>query len=321
MTTFLRHYRAVAADTYQPPGEVPAAEGLHLTELAERDLRARLAAGERPRVALVAPERALLEDHDQHGNLTRQVWAWTRESDWLTEWLHAPHVLAEVSADHDEPDPACEKFAAHGSRRLTGARLLRLHVSPFLAPVADQLAHDTGAEVVVLTGPDTPPPQAPVLPATVVPGMLDPGTCSWLWQHYLDSTEEAPPLLPCDAVSAPTEAVAALMPYLSMYAAALGLGLDEVRGQLMNYEPGQGFREHTDATGDLAKTLDRTVSASVILNRPGLDYDGGDLYVDGRLIEAEQGDAVVFTAATPHRVTPVTDGQRFVLVLFGEVIR
>lgn len=315
---------------YKPPRvRLSATAGLHRAEMAERDLRARLLEDPTTPAQLIAPEQATAQVIDENGTLLGAttgplpgaVFGWAPESDWLPLWLHAPHVLAELEAEDYEPDPSCDQYAAHGSCLLHRPRVTRLLVSPFLAPVAEQWHRRWGVEVEVLTGEDVPPPEVPVLPAVVLPGLFDAETCRALWDYYLQATDDGIEGLPCDGIAAPAEAVQAVTDVLVEVAGHLELPLHRTTGQLMNYLPGERFQEHTDATDALALSLDRTLSASVLLNSAGTDYLGGDLFVAGERIEAAAGDAVVFTAATPHRVTEVREGHRFVLVMFGEVIR
>lgn len=321
MTTYYKHYRAAAADYEPPMGRPSTTRGLNLAEQAERDLRARLAVDPDTPSVLIAPERATLEHIEYGGLIPHSRFAWTEDSPWMGHWLHSPHVLAELEATRADPDPSCEHYAAHGSRLIHRPRLVRLHVSPFLAPVAAAWRERWGVEVNVLGGEDVPAPSVPELPALVVPDLLRPETCEVLWRHFQSNTDPGIPSLPCRGIEAPPEIVQPMTEALGQAAAAFGVPMTYATGQLMNYLPGEKFTEHTDSFPGLALSLDRTVSASVLLNAQGTDYTGGHLYVGGQMIEAGQGDAVFFTAKTRHWVSEVFTGHRFVFVMFGEVIR
>jgi len=96
------------------------------------------------------------------------------------------------------------------------------------------------------------------------------------------------------------------------------LDVDEVRFKLLRYRNGHGIGQHRDM---FPGSMCRKVSVSVQLSRPG-SYDEGRLELsDGRggwrAPSAAQGSAVVFPAWTPHRVTPVTAGERWSLVVWG----
>jgi hypothetical protein len=89
---------------------------------------------------------------------------------------------------------------------------------------------------------------------------------------------------------------------------------------VLKYNPGGEQGWHSDASGDLEHAAHRTVSFSVLLNEPGIDYTGGDLEFANGWTPDEQlhvGDLIGFTARTRHRIRPVTAGARYVLVVFG----
>tara|TARA_B100000161_G_scaffold253091_1_gene213354 strand:- start:1250 stop:1837 length:588 start_codon:yes stop_codon:yes gene_type:complete len=94
------------------------------------------------------------------------------------------------------------------------------------------------------------------------------------------------------------------------------------RPQLLRYGEGsQGYDWHSDIGNGDAST--RKISVSIILNS---DYEGGDLafFSEGpKMMKAEAGVAVAFPSFMPHRVMPVTKGERWSLVAWfsGEPFR
>lgn len=323
---YLRHFRVVA-DDWQPrdgTGRLQAALGHHLTETAERELRARLERGERPDAMLVAPERATAEPILPGGRATARVFAWLRSSDYGPTWMHAPHALGELWAPEAEPDPVCPDYAAHGSVRLTGARLARVTVAPWLAPVADSLRDRYGVPIIVGQGDDAPAPDVQPGPAGRLEGALPPNLVRRLLDHVARQPFDPGTRLLAEAGPA-VPVPEWLHPWLGstfdLLAQAYRLPVDHVSGSIVAYEPGESAGEHVDAGPALARTLDRTVSLTAMLTEPGEDFTGGQLRVNGQPIELRAGDVVGFTAATPHEVTPVESGERLVVVAFGEVAR
>lgn len=69
------------------------------------------------------------------------------------------------------------------------------------------------------------------------------------------------------------------------------------------------------------RMMDRKLSMVLQLSNPD-DYEGGDLEIDGTPIPKDelrkQGAMVVFPSFLRHRVTPVTRGVRYSLVLWAE---
>ncbi len=102
---------------------------------------------------------------------------------------------------------------------------------------------------------------------------------------------------------------------------AFNLPVSRVQATMLRYHPGVGHDWHTDGNDLYDVGRDRTVSFSLLLNQHGVDYTGGQFQVDhnGEQWQAElnAGDAVIFTAATRHRVRPVTSGRRLVIVCFA----
>ena len=85
------------------------------------------------------------------------------------------------------------------------------------------------------------------------------------------------------------------------------------RPQLLHYTaPSNGYDWHLDVgNGDQSC---RKISISILLNN---NYVGGDLsfFMDGEdTIDAEMGSAVCFPSFVPHKVNPLTEGERWSLV-------
>jgi len=87
--------------------------------------------------------------------------------------------------------------------------------------------------------------------------------------------------------------------------------------QIAFYQPGEHYDWHVDVGhGDAAC---RKISISVMLS-PDDKYKGGDLEVNdhGVLRQGirEQGSINLFPSYMPHRVAPVTEGERWALVIW-----
>lgn len=90
---------------------------------------------------------------------------------------------------------------------------------------------------------------------------------------------------------------------------------------LVKYSEGGHYMWHTD--NGKGYMSNRKLSLVVQLSDPG-DYAGGDLeFFEGLKAPNNLGDVVVFPSYQPHRVTPVTSGERYSLVLWvsGPVFR
>jgi predicted 2-oxoglutarate/Fe(II)-dependent dioxygenase YbiX len=61
----------------------------------------------------------------------------------------------------------------------------------------------------------------------------------------------------------------------------------------------------------------RIVSWSLMLSRPGVDFTGGEFELESGPINLEQGDVIMFTAQTRHRVCRVNSGTRYVVICFA----
>jgi hypothetical protein len=75
----------------------------------------------------------------------------------------------------------------------------------------------------------------------------------------------------------------------------------------------KGFDWHVDSKpGD---RTGRTLNVNVMLSAPGQDFDGGELQVGESVVAPSLGDAYVYPAALPHRVSPLERGVRHTLVI------
>ena len=79
-------------------------------------------------------------------------------------------------------------------------------------------------------------------------------------------------------------------------------------------EGATAFDWHADTKPGDGKT--RSLNVNVMLSSPGVDFGGGTLQVGTDLkTDYSQGDLIVYPAAVPHRVTPLTWGKRHTLVV------
>lgn len=84
--------------------------------------------------------------------------------------------------------------------------------------------------------------------------------------------------------------------------------------QLGKYSEGDHYSWHQD--NGPGKFSIRKLSVVIQLSKPE-DYDGGELQFLGfedQKVSSGQGDMIVFPSFNPHRVTPVSRGERFSLV-------
>ena len=81
--------------------------------------------------------------------------------------------------------------------------------------------------------------------------------------------------------------------------------------QLLRYNTGEFYKEHTDSGADMRRTL----SCSIILND---GYEGGDLlFFDGEYkVNCKKGSLIIFPSSFlyPHQITTVTEGVRYSIV-------
>lgn len=321
--TYMRDYRVVPADVALPAhDELSATEGEHFAEMAQRELRRRLRDGEVPDVVLASPSRASRAEIEHGGRIPHPVYAWTRygESDY---GYHASACAARLEAESAEPDWQAD-WAAAGAVLLHDARVIEFYVPIWLGPVADQIEALTGVPVRVQPAPEVAEPIVRPGPASVAKAMFTPEQCAELRDFLDEHSDEGSEIL-----TAPEWAWRTAHDALVRYGARIGLPVTTSYSQINAYEPGECFPAHADADTGLAKALDRTVSIHVPLGRPGEDWHGGefrawesdDLSAPSVPVAAGIGDGILYTARTFHEVTEVTHGERYALVVKGEVDR
>jgi len=88
--------------------------------------------------------------------------------------------------------------------------------------------------------------------------------------------------------------------------------------QITRYTPGEFYTWHKDGLGSHKEVYDngntRKISLSVTLNS---DFEGGELQFHGLTTHTlEAGSIVVFPSFLDHRVTPVTKGIRYSLIIW-----
>jgi PKHD-type hydroxylase len=94
---------------------------------------------------------------------------------------------------------------------------------------------------------------------------------------------------------------------------------------LARYEPGMTYGVHADAPFIPLPTapLRSDVSGTLYINDPA-SYEGGRLTIhlgsEKVTINAEPGSMVVYPSTTLHEVTPVTSGERLVMITFIESV-
>lgn len=328
---YFRHYRAVAVDRFTSASpDVFAIKGMDAAERAERDLRSRLEAGQIPQVMLVSPERARKAVIGRGGHVSN-VFAWRADTDprgLSAIWTHSPHVTAELDAHSTIPDPVSRIYAERGSVAVRSGRLRRLLVSPWLAPVVSQLASRYEIPVVV-HGAVALPPARPVgegsavvreaLPYEGVSAMLAiPPTPE---RFEMMQSDQAQGIWTPRPYSTPRKFEAVVATALGQLSEHFGADVNLCNYQICEYLPGDEFEQHTDRYDAAASSWDRTVSFSLLLSEPGVDFEGGEFEVNGISQGLRRGDLIGFTALTPHAVRKVTAGRRMVLIAFGEWCR
>jgi PKHD-type hydroxylase len=86
--------------------------------------------------------------------------------------------------------------------------------------------------------------------------------------------------------------------------------------QVIKYEPGGLFHEHTDIGTGNSKMGHRKLSLIIQLSEPQ-DYEGGAVILAGNPIPRERGSGGIFPSWTPHRVEELTSGTRYSLVTWA----
>lgn len=80
--------------------------------------------------------------------------------------------------------------------------------------------------------------------------------------------------------------------------------------QMTRYGAGGFYNFHTDAEPVSSMPYVRRVSVVCCLS-PSSDYEGGEFeFMDGGKVRLERGDIIVFPSLAPHRVCPITAGER-----------
>lgn len=81
---------------------------------------------------------------------------------------------------------------------------------------------------------------------------------------------------------------------------------------VMKYDVGDYCTEHTDNAWYM---INPNYEAHAVWITPlNDDYEGGELYFDGQLVEQQIGVPVKHLRTTPHEVKPITQGTRYALV-------
>lgn len=93
--------------------------------------------------------------------------------------------------------------------------------------------------------------------------------------------------------------------------------------QYSKYVDGGHYEWHIDTMSNPPDGLYRKLSVSLMLSDPE-EYEGGELMLSIHGNEAkavkvkpQKGDMVIFYSHVPHRVNPVTEGERLTLVTWG----
>lgn len=81
--------------------------------------------------------------------------------------------------------------------------------------------------------------------------------------------------------------------------------------KLSRYREGGGYALHTDAASQFGVRSD--LACTLFLND---GYEGGELVVGGHEVKLPPGDAIVYECWKPHRVNPVTKGERIAAIFW-----
>lgn len=88
-----------------------------------------------------------------------------------------------------------------------------------------------------------------------------------------------------------------------------------VRLLLSRYQPGMSYGEHVD---DALMDGQRTDLSFTLFLSPRDSYDGGELLIndtaENRVFKLDAGELLLYPSTTLHQVTPVTRGERLVIV-------
>ena len=77
---------------------------------------------------------------------------------------------------------------------------------------------------------------------------------------------------------------------------------------LLKYTPGGKYNKHKDSN----HLNNRIYSFSIPLNVG--EYEGGEFFLEDKVVELKTGRALIFNSSEYHGVQPVEQGTRFVIV-------
>lgn len=256
------------------------------------------------------------------GELEGVMFAWTdlaAAEAYNPPWNEAGcYAFVVIDTDDWEPDPLSEAYADAGSVKVHTGHVARIDLASWARPVAQVLSNRY--VVPVLVAPDfqiadvTPEPAEPI----IIPDVLTKRQCEKLRRapEIPRSTGQVRPgsvqLNADDAVTGvPLRDI--LPPVLTEAAREFNLPVDTCRRTgILHYSEGGYHFDHVDRDRAKDPLSDaRTVSMSVALND---DFDGGEFVTPYGSVDLRPGDAVAFTSATRHRVEPVRNGERDVLI-------
>lgn len=333
--TMTARWLKIAAAPYRPPTPLPAdpEQTRLVAQRAEEHLRRLLFAGIVPDVELVAIERATPAVIGP-GGVVQDVWAWDIQRAGEPEFeafqdrftAGGAYVIATLEGCDAVPDPASEEYAAAGSVLVRRGRVTRLRVASWLKPVAQRLADRYGVAVSVARA-NHPPYLVQPAPPVVVPAAIDRAAAAslraWFDDHLDDPELRVDPDARVNArgaryVLTPPPIRAKLLDIVEAAGARLGLPVSAARSLVIaRYPVGASHPWHADLDRTRPSTWDRTVSCSLILSEPGVQFSGGTFRTEYGPVDVQLGDLIAFTAETRHAVDPVTDGARYVLIAFG----
>jgi len=89
------------------------------------------------------------------------------------------------------------------------------------------------------------------------------------------------------------------------------------KAQIMHYKaPSNGYEYHIDLAPN-GNDISRKVSVSILLND---EYEGGEICFrtseHGTCQKPETGNGVAFSSFIPHKINPVTSGERYAVVVW-----
>ena len=89
------------------------------------------------------------------------------------------------------------------------------------------------------------------------------------------------------------------------------------KAQIMHYKsPSNGYSYHIDLSASESE-VSRKVSVSILLND---DYEGGEMCFrtseEGSCQKPSAGNVIAFSSFIPHKINPVTSGERYAVVVW-----